>query len=102
MDSSLIRVDIVYALPARVISLSFALREGAQVGDALAMGAQHAEFAEVDLAHAPVGIFGKLVPREQLLRDGDRVEIYRPLAADPKVARRTRSARRGTSPRQPQ
>lgn len=50
------------------------------------------DFPETQPETAPLGIFGKIVPDKQLLRDGDRVEIYRPLLADPKEARRKRVA----------
>ncbi len=52
-------------------------------------------FPELDLATAPMGIFGKAVarPEERLLEDGERVEIYRPLIADPKEARKQRAAK---------
>ena len=51
----------------------------------------------IDIAHAAVGVYGKPVSRERILDEGDRVEIYRALAADPKAARRARvkQARRG-------
>ena len=63
---------------------------GAQVADALRLGAG----CEADQV-AAVGIWGKAVPLTQLLRDGDRVEVYRPLRVDPKVARRERFVRQG-------
>ncbi len=56
------------------------------------------EFPEIDLARNAVGVFGERVALDSPLRDGDRVEIYRPLALDPKQARRRRALRR---PRRP-
>lgn len=50
--------------------------------------------AEVDALHT--GIWGRKLPPEHVLRDGDRVELYRPLKVDPKVARRERFSRQGT------
>ena len=49
-------------------------------------------FPEIDLAHNKVGVFGKLVKLDKRVRDKDRVEIYRPLIADPKDVRRQRAA----------
>ncbi len=77
------RVELVYALPERAEQRTLELPAGATARDALAA----AGFTEV---HA-VGVFGKRVPLDQALREGDRVEIYRPLAVDPKEARRRRA-----------
>jgi putative ubiquitin-RnfH superfamily antitoxin RatB of RatAB toxin-antitoxin module len=77
------RVELVYALPERAEQLALELPAGATARDALAA----AGFTEV---HA-VGVFGKRVALDQALREGDRVEIYRPLAVDPKEARRRRA-----------
>ncbi|MNJ79349.1 Persistence and stress-resistance antitoxin PasI [compost metagenome] len=54
-----------------------------------------AQFPELDLANCPLGIFGKVLakPEERLLEEGDRVEIYRPLIADPKEVRKLRAAK---------
>ena len=81
---------MVYAGPLRVIAELFRLASPATVADALEAAAASIDFAGLDIAHAAVGVFGKLVGRESILDDGDRVEIYRALAADPKAARRAR------------
>jgi uncharacterized protein len=86
-----IRIEIVYAEPQRGIIKSFALTPGALVRDALAKAAADPDFSKVDLANSPVGIFGKLTRTDQVLNDGDRIEIYRPLTQEPKVARRSRA-----------
>jgi uncharacterized protein len=90
-------IEIVYAEPHRVIAKSFRLAEGSRVADAVRLAALDPDFSALDLANSPLGIFGKLARAEQTLRDGDRLEIYRPLAADPKVARRARAARAGVN-----
>ena len=84
------RVEVAYALPQGAVTRTYELRGSATVGDALREASADPAFAAVDLARAPVGVFGMPARREQLLHDGDRVEIYRPLAVDPKVARRER------------
>lgn len=80
------RVEVVLAFPDRVEHVRVELPAGATAGDAVAA----AGFSE---AHA-IGIFGKRVKLDHPLREGDRVEIYRPLAIDPKEARRRRAAAR--------
>ncbi len=87
-------VEIVYALPERVIAAKAHVRPGATVAQAI----EQVRFArlvpDVDVDAAPVGIFGRVVSRDTPVRDGDRIEIYRPLVADPKQARRQRSSRK--------
>jgi putative ubiquitin-RnfH superfamily antitoxin RatB of RatAB toxin-antitoxin module len=87
-----IGIEIVYAQPLCSIVKQLTLAEGSRVADALALVAADADFAGVDLASSPVGIFGKPVGKDQPLQHGDRIEIYRALAADPKIARRARAA----------
>ena len=86
---SRITVEVVLALPERQSLRRVELEAGSTVKDALAAsGLPEAAAAE------RVGIYGKAVPAETLLRDGDRVEVYRPLRADPKDLRRTRASKR--------
>jgi putative ubiquitin-RnfH superfamily antitoxin RatB of RatAB toxin-antitoxin module len=84
-----IAVEVVLALPERTLLRRLALAEGATVADAIAAADLGGDEALVDSRR--LGIFGKRVPPEQPLRDGDRVEIYRPLLLDPKEARRRRA-----------
>ena len=86
-------VEIVYALPDRATIKAYRLRAPATVGNALALAAADSDFSGVEVAGSAVGIFGQLVSRERLLQPGDRLELYRPLAADPKDARRKRVQR---------
>jgi uncharacterized protein len=81
-----VTVEVVLALPERQSLRRVDLPEGSTVGDAVA-----ASGLEV-LAPARFGVYGKAVPAGTMLRDGDRVEIYRPLRADPKEIRRQRAA----------
>jgi uncharacterized protein len=103
-EGPVVEVEVVYAEPRRDITGVFRLASPATVADALEAAAAAADFSGVDIAHAAVGVYGKLVGRGRILEAGDRVEIYRALAADPKAARRARvrEARRGQShPQQP-
>ena len=87
----MIRVEIVYAQPQRSIAKSLSLPPGALIADALKLAAQADDFQDMDLASATVGIFGQVASRDRPLQDGDRIEIYRPLLEEPKLARRTRA-----------
>jgi putative ubiquitin-RnfH superfamily antitoxin RatB of RatAB toxin-antitoxin module len=91
----MLKVEVVYATPERQMSYMLELEEGATVGDAVARSGALAEFPEIDLTRNRVGIYGRLVTLGARLGDGDRVEILRPLVADPKEARRRRAARGG-------
>lgn len=86
-----IHIEIVYAEAQQAIVKSLPMAQGSRLGDALAAAAGTPEFCGVDLAHQPVGIFGRLARPDQVLKDGDRIEIYRPLLQEPKAARRARS-----------
>jgi putative ubiquitin-RnfH superfamily antitoxin RatB of RatAB toxin-antitoxin module len=89
-----IRVSVVFALSAMQRAIGVELQQGATVRDAIACSGLLAEFPEIDLAHAAVGIFGERATLDTRVEEGDRVEIYRPLKADPKTARRARAVRR--------
>lgn len=89
-----LRVEIVYALPERQYVFSVHLPAGATVAQAIAASGICGRHPEIDLARQAVGIFGHRVSLDRPLRHGDRVEIYRPLAADPNTSRRRRAAKR--------
>ena len=91
--SASIHVEVVYALPERQWSVGVELPEGSGLGAALEAASTAPGFSALDLTSAPVGIWGQAVSdRARVLRDGDRVEIYRPLRVDPMLARRQREA----------
>lgn len=83
-----IRVEVVYALPDRQRLLSLSVPAGCTAREAVERSGIVDEFPEIEPAGQPLGIFGRRCAQDQALRDGDRVEIYRPLQADPKEARR--------------
>lgn len=95
MAESVIEVEVVYAAIDRQRLLAFAVPEGTNVRAALLISGIGRDFPELDLNSCPVGIFGKQVaaPEVRALRAGDRIEIYRPLLADPKEIRRQRAAK---------
>lgn len=86
-----IRVEVAYALPRQQIILPLWVASGATVAQAIEASGIMAKFPEIDLAQNKVGIFGKLTKLDSALRNHDRVEIYRPLIADPKEVRRKRA-----------
>jgi uncharacterized protein len=89
--TAVVVVEIVYAEPQSTVVQSLSLPLGSRVADAIARAAEDMRFENVDLGRATLGIHGQVVTRDQLLKDGDRIEIYRPLAHDPKAARRKRA-----------
>ena len=95
MVEAVIEVEVVYAAVDRQVLLTVAVPMGATVRDALFKSGLSSEFPELDLASCPVGVFGKVVaePAIRLVQAGDRIEVYRPLLADPKEVRRLRAAK---------
>jgi uncharacterized protein len=87
-----ITVEVAYALPERQALVTLVSPVGTTVGEAIEQSGLLPQFPEIDLKLNKVGIFGKIVALTTVLRDGDRVEIYRPLTADPKAIRRLRAA----------
>ena len=90
----LLRVEVVYALPERQMTAELELDQGATVRESIIASGILELHREVDLNTLDVGIWGKRVGLDCVLRSGDRVEIYRPLVADPKAARRQRASKR--------
>jgi len=89
-------ITVVYApAPRQVFEHLIELPAGACVADAFAASGLREAFPGVDLSSGLFGVWGRKADAEQALQDGDRVEIYRPLLVDPKVARRERFARQG-------
>ena len=86
-------VTVVYALRDRATEIELRLPEGATVAQALARSGLATLHPETDIAQCPVGIFGKAAERHAIVADGDRIEVYRPLQADPKEMRRRRATR---------
>jgi putative ubiquitin-RnfH superfamily antitoxin RatB of RatAB toxin-antitoxin module len=91
VNAAPLQIEVAYAEPERAIIKTYRLDPGASVADALSLAALDPDFTGVDLANAPIGIFGRPARPDQALQPGDRIEIYRPLAADPKAARRARA-----------
>jgi putative ubiquitin-RnfH superfamily antitoxin RatB of RatAB toxin-antitoxin module len=86
-----IRVEIAYALPGRQVIVPHTVPAGATIEAAIRGCGILEQFPAIDLAHNKVGVFGKLAKLSDRLHPGDRVEIYRPLIADPKEVRKKRA-----------
>ena len=87
-----INVEVAYALPEKQVIIPVNVDAGTTIGGAIVQSGIMIEFPDLDIENSQVGIFGKVAPMTKVLADGDRVEIYRPLKADPKEVRRKRAA----------
>lgn len=86
-----IRVEVAYARPDKQVVIPLTVPVGSTVEEAIRRSGILEQFPEIDLAKNKVGIYSKVTKLDALLRDQDRVEIYRPLIADPKEVRRARA-----------
>lgn len=87
-----ILVEVAYALPHQQVILPLAVAPGTTAQSAIEASGILTKFPEIDINANKIGIFGKLCKPDTVLRHLDRVEIYRPLIADPKEVRRQRAA----------
>ena len=92
MTTETINVEVAYALPEKQVIRAVNVDAGTTIGAAIVQSGIMMDFPELELEDAKVGIFGKVAAMTTVLSDGDRVEIYRPLIADPKEVRRKRAA----------
>jgi putative ubiquitin-RnfH superfamily antitoxin RatB of RatAB toxin-antitoxin module len=93
MAKPMITIEVVYAAVDRQALLSISVPVGTTVRQALWVAEVESAFPELDVAHCPVGIFGKVVDGGRVLEEGERIEVYRPLLADPMEIRRLRAAK---------
>ncbi|WP_285422977.1 RnfH family protein [Pseudomonas sp. efr-133-TYG-103a] len=93
MAADMISVEVVYAAVDRQVLLKLDVPTGTTVRAAVEASGVARHFPELERADCPLGIFGKVVsdPAQRMLEPGDRIEIYRPLLADPKEVRRLRA-----------
>jgi hypothetical protein len=90
--AEMMKIEVVYALPESQALVSLQLPAGATVLQAVEASGFLTKFPEIDPAKNKFGVFAKLAKADTVLRDKDRVEIYRPLIADPKAVRKQRAA----------
>ena len=93
MAEEIIEVEVAYATPQVQCILKVRGEPGLTLMQAVERSKILERFPEIDLAQAKMGVFGKLATADTKLVDGDRVEVYRPLIADPKEARKRRAAK---------
>lgn len=88
----MVKVEVVYALPDQQHIVKLQLPKGSNIEQAIEKSGLLQQHPQINLKHNQVGIFNEVKPLEQILRNGDRVEIYRPLIANPKELRRAKAA----------
>lgn len=91
MSEALINVEVAYALPTKQTIIDIAIKPGTTVEEAIEASNIKEQFPEIDLSATKVGIWSRVVKLRDTLIDGDRIEIYRPLIADPKEIRKRRA-----------
>lgn len=85
-------IEVVYPLPEKQEIFTVSLPAGASVRQAIESAGVLLKYPEIDISKNKIGVFARLVKPDAPLRDRDRVEIYRPLIADPKEVRKQRAA----------
>ena len=88
-----IHVEVALAMPERQELIALEVISGSTLADAIAQSGVIEMFEGFELDVTKIGIFGLKASQDQVLREGDRVEIYRPLIADPKESRRQRAVK---------
>ncbi|HCM05237.1 MAG TPA: RnfH family protein [Oceanospirillales bacterium] len=93
--SEQIEIEVVYGLAHKQKLISMQVEQGTTVRQGAELSGLDKEFPELNIAESKLGIFGKTVrsPDTEVLKAGDRIEIYRPLIIDPKAARANRAAK---------
>ena len=86
-------VEVAYALPDKQSLISLEVEEGTTIKEAIEASGVLDTYDQIDLTRDKVGIFSKFATLDTVLREKDRIEIYRPLIADPKKVRKERAAR---------
>jgi uncharacterized protein len=90
-----LHVQVCYATAVHETVRDLLVEEGATIAQAIAQSGVLKDIPGIDLTVQPVGLYGKKRPLDTVLRERDRIEIYRPLVADPKESRRRRADKKG-------
>ncbi|MGF6592931.1 RnfH family protein [Pseudomonas sp. 2835] len=95
MSEALLTVEVVYAVAGRQVLLSVEVPAGTTINETVKLSGIAGHFPEADIQACPVGVFGRVIahPEEYEVEAGDRIELYRPLLADPKEVRKQRAAK---------
>jgi putative ubiquitin-RnfH superfamily antitoxin RatB of RatAB toxin-antitoxin module len=94
-----IQVYVCYGIEKREFIRTMQVEPGTTIGQAIEQSGVLEAFPDINLTTAPVGIYAKKKTLDTVLRERDRVEIYRPLVADPKDSRRRRAAKKDAAPK---
>lgn len=89
--SQMIDIEVVYGLPHKQVLLSLTVPDGTTIEDCIKLSGIVKHFPEIVPSEAVVGIFSKPTKLDNTVKPGDRIEIYRPLTADPKEMRKLRA-----------
>lgn len=95
--AELVNVQLCYAAPLREYIRELAVAPGTTIEQAIMQSGMLQDIPAIDLTIQPVGIFGKKRALDTVLRERDRIEIYRPLVANPKESRRRRSEKKAAA-----
>ncbi|PKF60369.1 RnfH family protein [Psychromonas sp. psych-6C06] len=90
---SMIEIEVVYGLPHKQVLLSLPVPEGSSIEESIKLSGITGHFPEIVPSEATVGIFSRPEKLQTIVKAGDRIEIYRPLIADPKEMRKLRAAK---------
>ena len=96
VEAKTINIEVAYALPEQQVIIPLQVNIGTTIQKAIELSGICEQFDDIDLTTSKVGIFGKAEKPDTELREKDRVEIYRPLIADPKESRRKRAEKKKT------
>lgn len=91
--NEMIEIEVVYGLPHKQVLLSVLVPENSNIKDCIILSGIMEHFPEIDPNTASVGIFSRPEKLDSVIKSGDRIEIYRPLIADPKEMRKLRAAK---------
>lgn len=91
MNSRLLRIEVIYALPDQAVRWKVLLPPGSTIADAIGATGLPLKCPDIEFPRTGVGVFGRLAALDRRLVDGDRVELYRPLASEPDESRRRRA-----------
>lgn len=93
-EGDLLEIEVAYAKPEEQTIVKLNVPQGTSIQQTIELSGLLTRFPEISVAEIKAGIFGVVHPLDQMVKQGDRVEIYRPLVNDPKEARRQRATRR--------
>ena len=95
-NAQLISVEVACALPEKQLIIRLEVPHGTGARAAVELSALQEEFPQLDIRHCAIGVFGEVVKEDHLLKQHDRVEVYRPLINDPRDTRRKLAAQGST------